>query len=242
MPKTIFYNIDLDILNCAETLLICNQFINTASNHLLFFINAHCFNIAQKNFEYKDALNKADLLLNDGIGIKLGAKLAGIRLKENMNGTDFVPKIFEFAKDHGINIYLLGGMEGIAETAKQKTEIKVPGISIVGVRNGFFDFTQDQEIIDDIVKRKTDILIVGMGVPRQELWLTKNKDKLTGVKISIAAGAILDFISGKVSRAPKWMRHSGIEWIFRFLQEPGRLFKRYAFGIPLFYYNIIKLK
>jgi len=242
MSKTKFYNIDVDILNREETISICHGFLDSESNHLMFFINAHCFNIAQKNMEYKRALNEADLLLNDGIGIKLGAKISGISLKENMNGTDFVPKILEFAKDQSKNVYFLGGKEGIALAAKQKTEIKLPGISIVGFRNGYFDFNRDQEIIDDIVAKKTEILIIGMGVPRQELWLTINKDKLIGVKISIAGGAVLDFIAGKVVRAPKWMQNTGTEWIFRLLQEPKRLFKRYALGIPLYYYYILKLK
>lgn len=242
MSKTGYYNIDIDVLNTTETLSRCLGFTNSDSNNLIFFINAHCFNLAQKNTEYKSALNKADLLLNDGIGIKIGAKISGIKIKENMNGTDLVPKILEFARNQSKNVYLLGGIEGTALTAKQKTELNLPGISIVGVHNGYFDFNADQKLIDDIVHKKTEILIVGMGVPRQELWLTKNKDKLHGVKISIAGGAILDFISGRVVRAPKWMQKTGTEWIFRLMQEPFRLFNRYAFGIPLFCYNIIKLK
>jgi N-acetylglucosaminyldiphosphoundecaprenol N-acetyl-beta-D-mannosaminyltransferase len=242
MSKIRYYNIEIDVLNTTETLSRCLGFINSNSNNLIFFINAHCFNIAQKNSEYKSALNTADLLLNDGIGIKIGAKISGIKIKENMNGTDLVPKILEFAKDHSKNVYFLGGMEGIASAAKQKTEFLFSGISIVKARNGYFDFNDDQEVINDIIKNKTDILIVGMGVPRQELWLTKNKDKLTGVKISIAGGAILDFISEKVVRAPKWMQKTGTEWIFRLIQEPARLFKRYAIGIPLFYYHIMRLK
>ncbi len=242
MNKTPFYNIKLDVLNTLETLSICKEFLLSEMNNLLFFVNAHCFNIAQKNSQYKDAINRADLLLNDGIGIKLGAKIAGIQLKENMNGTDFVPRLLEFARDYGKNVYFLGGQEGIALAAKQKTELKFPGIFIVGVRNGFFDFNNDQEIVADIIHKKTDILIVGMGVPRQELWLSKNKNKLINVKISVAGGAILDFISENVKRAPRWMQISGTEWIFRLLQEPARLFKRYAVGIPLFYYHIFRLK
>jgi len=232
----------MDVLTTKETLAICEEFVTSASNHLIFFINAHCFNIAQKNEAYRDALNQTDLLLNDGIGIYLGAKKLGIQIKENMNGTDFIPRILEFAKEHKQNVYLLGGTDGVALKAKIRTEDKIPGISIVGVRNGYFDFQNDQAVIDDIISRKTDILIVGMGVPRQELWLTKNKDLLRGVKISIAGGAILDFISEKVVRAPQWMQKSGTEWVFRLLQEPARLFKRYALGIPLFCYYIIKMK
>ena len=119
---------------------------------------------------------------------------------------------------------------------------KYPELKICGYRNGYFDLNNDLEVLQDIIYKKTELLIVGMGVPRQELWLAKNKDRLAGVKISIAGGAILDFISENVSRAPKWMRKTGTEWVFRLLQEPARLFQRYAIGIPLFYYFIYKLK
>lgn len=242
MSKARFYNINIDVLNTEETLSICKGFINSTTNNLIFFLNAHCFNIAQKHQDYKNALNNADILLNDGIGIKLGSKRLRIELKENMNGTDFIPRLLEFSKENEQKVYLLGGTEGVASVAKTKTESKIPGISIVGIRNGYFDFDNDEEVISDITSKGTDILIVGMGVPRQELWLTKNKTKLKGVKISIAGGAILDFISEKVERAPMWMQKTGTEWVFRLRQEPSRLFKRYALGIPLFFYYTIKLK
>lgn len=242
MSKVNYYNINLDILNTEETFVKFDEFQRSGHNNLVFFINAHCFNLAQKNTEYRNAINTSDILLNDGIGIKIGAKISHIKIKENMNGTDLVPKVLAYAEKNGNPIYFLGGKEGIAIKAKQKSEIKFPGISIVGARNGYFDYNNDQEVIDDIISRKTEILIVGMGVPRQELWLTKNKDKLRGVKISIAGGAVLDFISENVIRAPLWMQKTGIEWVFRLIQEPARLFKRYAIGIPLFCYYVFKLK
>jgi N-acetylglucosaminyldiphosphoundecaprenol N-acetyl-beta-D-mannosaminyltransferase len=242
MSKTRYYNIDMDVLDTPETLSRFRGYLETDSNHIVFFINAHCFNIAQKNIKYRETLNQSDILLNDGIGIKLGAKKIGIHLKENMNGTDFVPKLLEFARDQNKNVYFLGGRDEIATIAAQKMRQRFPGISIVGSRNGYFDFENDQDILNEIIQKKTEILIVGMGVPRQELWLTKNKDKLSGVKISIAGGAILDFLSENVVRAPGWMQKIGMEWVFRLLQEPRRLFKRYFIGIPLFHYYIFKLK
>jgi len=242
MLKTRYYNINIDVLDTPETLSKCYMYLGSVSNHLVFFINAHCFNIAQKNIEYRDTLNRSDILLNDGIGIKLGAYKIGIHLKENMNGTDFIPKLLEFARDYGKNIFLLGGRDGIADSAAKKIQLEFPGISIVGSRNGYFEFENDQVVIDEIIQMKTEILIVGMGVPRQELWLSRNKEKLTGVKISVAGGAILDFLSQNVVRAPGWMQKIGIEWVFRLIQEPRRLFKRYFIGIPLFVYYIFKLK
>lgn len=240
--KIQFYNILLDDINTEETIARCHEYYATPGNDIIFFLNAHCFNIAQKNEVYRDALNQVSILLNDGIGIKLGAKMAGQKIRENMNGTDFIPSLLENARDLNKNIYLLGGTEGTANFAKNRLMNKFPGISIVGTRNGYFDFDNDEDIIQDIINKKTDLLVIGMGVPRQELWLTKNKEKLQGVKISIAGGAILDFIAGNVMRAPEWMRKSGTEWIFRIYQEPRRLFNRYFIGIPVFFMNILKLK
>lgn len=242
MDKVPYYNVLLDLLDTEETLTKCRTYFKSQTNNLIFFINAHCFNIAQQNSTYKAALNDAGILLNDGIGIKLGALLTGIRIKENMNGTDFVPKLLALARDEQMNVYLLGGEEGVAAKAGQNLKKRINGISIVGTRSGYFNFDHDTEILDDIINKKTDVLIVGMGVPRQELWLIKNKDRLKGVKISVAGGAVLDFISENVRRAPVWMQKSGTEWVFRLAQEPLRLFKRYFIGIPVFFMNIIKIK
>jgi len=242
MQKVNYYNIRMDNTDTGETLSICRNYFGQNKNNLIFFINAHCFNIAQKNETYKNILNETDLLLNDGIGIRMGAMFKGISIKENMNGTDFIPRLLELASNLNKNVYLLGGEEGIAQKAAHKLKQRFPQISIVGTRNGFFDFYEDQHIIADIIDKKTELLVVAMGVPRQELWLNKNKEKLAGVQISIAGGAILDFISEKVNRAPLWMRKTGTEWVFRFLQEPTRLFKRYFVGIPVFYINLLKAK
>lgn len=240
MEKKSYYNIQLNVLNTSEVLSICqNDILQNDINKLIYFINAHCFNIAQKNKSYLNAINDADILLNDGIGIKIGSFFTTIKLKENMNGTDLIPKILEFSKLNNLNVYLLGGVKGVASTAKKNIEKKLTGITIVGAKSGYFDFNNDDEIVEDINNCKTDILLVGMGVPRQELWLSKNRNKLTGVKISIAGGAILDFLSREITRAPNWMRRTGTEWIYRLVNEPHRLFKRYFIGIPVFFLHII---
>ncbi len=118
MSRLTYFNVPMDILDTPEMLGKCSEYSNASNNHLIFFINAHCFNIAQHRNDYKDALEKADLVLNDGIGIKLGSLIAGIKIKENMNGTDLIPKIIEWGATEQKNIYLLGGEENIAVTAK----------------------------------------------------------------------------------------------------------------------------
>ncbi len=242
MSKIDFYNVKMDILNTEETLNLFEGFLESDTPKSVFFINAHCFNIAQKNDEYRKVINEADLLLNDGIGIKMGTAMLGKKVKENMNGTDFIPVALGFAAEKNKNVYFLGAGKGVAETAKEKIEKKIENLKIVGVHDGYFDNAEESKIIDEINSKKVDMLIVGMGVPKQELWVAKNIGRFETVKICIAGGAILDFMAERFKRAPVFMQKAGLEWLFRLSNEPKRLFKRYAAGIPVFFYYAAKLK
>ena len=235
--KTRFYNIGIDVLNTPETLEICKEYLESDKTRTLFFINAHCFNIAQKNDEYREALKNADLVLNDGIGVSIGAKIKGIGLKENMNGTDFIPRLLKFAKERKEKIFLLGGKPGIAELAAKNLVQNHPGILVTGYADGYFE--DQNEVIHQINSSGATLLVCGMGVPLQEIWISKNRDRFSNLRIAIAGGAILDFLSGNVSRAPGWIRKAGMEWGYRLMLEPKRLWKRYLVGNVIFFYHII---
>lgn len=231
--------IKIDIINTKEGIESCRNFLKGKNMKNIFFINAHCFNIAMEDIKYKNILNRADLLLNDGIGIKLGLKICGINEKENMNGTDFIPEILKLAAEMNKNVYLLGGKEGVAVRAKERIVERFK-CNVVGARNGYFTENENEEIINDIISQKADILILGMGMPIQETWLDKNKSRLCGVKIGLAGGAIIDFLSEDIKRAPKIVRRIKMEWIYRLIKEPRRLWKRYIIGNIKFFYNIFK--
>lgn len=233
------FGIKINIINTKEGIDYCRDFLKGKDIKNIFFINAHCFNIAMKDIKYKNVLNRADLLLNDGIGIKLGLKICGINEKENMNGTDFIPKVLKIATEMNKNVYLLGGKEGVALRAKQKI-IEKFGCNVVGARSGYFTEDENEEIINDIVSKKTDILILGMGMPIQELWLDNNRSKLIDVKIGLAGGAIIDFLSEDIKRAPIIVRRIKMEWVYRLIKEPRRLWKRYIIGNIKFFYHIFR--
>ncbi|MCD2502354.1 WecB/TagA/CpsF family glycosyltransferase [Clostridium sp. NSJ-145] len=244
MNKTNFYGINIDILNTNEVLTLCNQYYyeNEERAKTILFLNAHYYNLSVKDLEYKKILNESDLVLNDGIGVKLGLKFKKISEKENMNGTDLIPKIIEIAIKNNKGIYLLGGEQGISTKAKENLQKKYSDIIISGERNGFINKEENKFIIDDINTSKAELLIIGMGAPLQEKWINENKEKLKNVKIIIAGGAILDFLSGKVSRAPMFLRKLKLEWLYRLYLEPRRLFKRYVIGNVMFFINIYKNK
>lgn len=238
--KSRLLNIDIDLFDDEkEVLALLSKDIDSGRSIELFFLNAHCFNLAQKDREYFDILNSCDYLLNDGIGIKIASKIEKLVLKKNLNGTDFIPKIAEMASMKGYKIFLLGAKDGIAEEAAVKLKEKFEGLQIAGVHSGY---GLDESVLEMINNSKADILIAGMGVPMQEKWIRENKSKLGSVKLFVGGGAILDFLSQRIRRAPLLMRKIGLEWLFRLCLEPGRLWRRYLVGNFLFFYYILVLK
>lgn len=205
----------------------------------IFFLNAHCFNMAQKDAVYARSLQHAEMVLNDGIGVEIGAKILGVPLEENLNGTDFTPEVLKSLAKLGGRVYLLGGEPGIAQTAGKNIESTYPGIQVTGVSDGFF--SDDKELLHRINSSKSNLLIVGLGVPLQEKWITDYLDRLD-VQTVMAVGAFLDFTAGKVPRAPMLFRKARAEWIFRLLIEPRRMWKRYLWGNIIFFKHIAKYK
>ncbi len=240
--KKAFYNFKIDILNTEEVLKKCDLFYTSPNTHTLFFLNAHCFNIAQKDHAYLNAVNNSNLLLNDGIGLKLASYLTGSRFKENLNGTDLIPRLLNFAAQKGKKVFLFGGKQGVAEKAAHNAQLQIPDLQIAGCHSGYFTDQEESQIVNKILDTKTDLLILGMGVPKQEMWAEKNKKKLKQVSIIVAGGAILDFISGEIHRAPGWIRKIHMEWLYRLYLEPKRMWKRYLVGNVVFFFHAIRLK
>ena len=240
--KQKLFNIKLDITDYKGVFAELDRYFLSDESHTIFFVNAHCFNIAQTNNEYRRSINDSDLSLNDGIGISIACRVAGINPLENLNGTDLIPRIIKEAAIKGVGVYLLGGEKGISENAAKKFKEDIPQVKISGTRSGYFSEDQKQEIIENINNSEAGLLILGMGVPRQELWAARNKNLLKKVRIIIAGGAILDFTAGKVKRAPLWLRKIRLEWLYRLYLEPKRLWKRYIIGNMVFFYYIFKYK
>ncbi|MBR1951082.1 MAG: WecB/TagA/CpsF family glycosyltransferase, partial [Lentisphaeria bacterium] len=186
-------------------------------------------NIAYKNREYKQILNDCAAVFADGIGAKIGAKMLGYKVEENVNGTDMFPLL----ADRPHRIYLFGGAPGVAEKALENAKKQNGKAEFVGCADGFFKEKSEEQIFAELSELKADILLVAMGVPRQEEWINSRLDRLNGC-VAIGVGGLLDFVSQRIPRAPMWMRKLNIEWCFRLYCEPKRLFKRYIIGNPLF--------
>lgn len=197
------------------------------------FINAHCINMARADAAYRTALESADLLLPDGSGIAIAARMAGREMGENLNGTDLFPAICSEAAARGQSIFLLGGQPGIATAAACTMTNRFPTLKIAGTRHGFWSPAEEDRMIAEINASGAAILMVGLGVPLQEKWIARVRHRLTA-RVVMGVGGLFDYYSGAIPRAPLALRAAGCEWIWRLMQEPRRLFTRYILGNPLF--------
>lgn len=186
------------------------------------------------NDELWGYLRNADLVTADGMPIVLLSRLLRRALPARVTGADMVPKICRRAAEEGLSVYVLGGDGETVEAALGKLNGEGQKLKVVGIDPAFVKLDEEQpEIVARINAAKPDILFVALGNPKQELWMGRNAAKLdAGVMIGV--GGTFNFIAGRVKRAPKWMQKSGLEWVYRIVQEPGRLWKRYAYGLVKF--------
>ena len=221
----------------SEALTQLDKLVQSKQNHHAAFINAHCLNIAYKNIEYKKVLNSCSAVFADGIGARIGAKMLGYKVEENVNGTDMFPLLAQ----KPYRIYLLGGAPGVAVKALEKARALNGKADFAGCADGFFREKSEEAVFAEIKALQPDIVLVAMGVPKQEMWINEHLKDLPGC-VAIGVGGLLDFVSERIPRAPMWMRKSNIEWCYRLYNEPIRLFKRYIIGNPLFILRVYRCK
>lgn len=179
----------------------------------------------------REIYRQADIVIADGMPLVWASKLLRQPLEERVTGADLMPAVCAAAAERGLSIFMMGAAEGVAIEAKRRLEETYPGIRIVGVYSPPFGFERDevesQKIENMILSANADIIFVGLGAPKQEKWIFQNYQKFSkGIFLGI--GASIDFCAGNVKRAPTWVQNSGFEWVYRMLQEPRRLVKRYA--------------
>lgn len=217
----------------AGTETTVSHLLDATQTQQVFFMNAHCANIRAKNADYANAVSRADVILPDGLGIDLAARLSGHKLTENLNGTDFTPALLREAARRGLSVFLMGGKPGTAEVAANKLCLSIPGLRIAGTLNGYEDAADETAAVARINDSGADILLVALGVPLQELWLTRNRHRLAP-RLHLAVGALLDFLAGNVKRAPVLVRKARCEWLWRLAMEPRRMARRYLVGNATF--------
>lgn len=225
-------------------LTILNQSIDEAALDLVrcaaegvrtrvYFVNAHSINVAADDGDLFQSLSRAQRLYADGIGMRIACRLAGRTLIDNVNGTDLFPRLCRIAARERVPIGLLGARRGVAERCAARLQTQFPGLAIPFVHHGYIEAEDAGRVMAQINASGARMLFVGMGVPRQELWIDSRSRELD-VPVQLGVGALFDFYSGDVRRAPGVIRRFGMEWAWRLALEPSRLFARYVVGNPVF--------
>lgn len=197
------------------------------------FVNADCLNAACGDGAYRECLARARLVLPDGVGVLMASRISGHSLQQNVNGTDMFPRLCAQLAQEGRRMYLLGARPGIASKVREYVEAHYPGLVVAGVHDGYFDAAHERAVIEEVRAAHPDVLLVAMGAPRQDLWIRDHLHEL-GAHVAIGVGGLFDFYSFTVPRAPQWVREIGMEWAFRLVTEPRRLWKRYLIGNAVF--------
>ncbi len=195
--------------------------------YIVSFVNAHAANLGWNTPAMLESLLRSDLLLRDGIGVKLGLKAFGRPHGLNMNGTDFIPRIARAYQ--GRRAALFGTRSPWLDTARQRLEAE--GLTVVACHDGF---APPETYLTLAAETKPELIILAMGMPKQEDIAVRLREHLSHPVLIVNGGAILDFLGGKVTRAPALMRNTGMEWLYRLYLEPRRLASRYLLGIPVF--------
>lgn len=230
MEKQQLLNTFVNNVDMSEAIQEIENLIKKKKKSYVVAVNVDVVIKMEEDSYLKEITDRADLVLADGKPLVWISKLYKCPLKARIAGSDLVPILCGQAAEKGYTIFILGGKEGIAAQAKVRLEERYPGIQIVGTYAPPFGFEKDETELKHIAQRISevhpDILVACFGCPKQEKFIYENYQKYDAT-VSICAGATVDFLAGNVKRAPRWMREHGLEWLFRFFQEPKRLFRRY---------------
>lgn len=235
--KTKILDVPVDVITPEEALNRLLYYLSNENkrNHIIVTPNPEMVIRAKKDKEFMQIIKEADLAVPDGIGIVIASKLNKIKLRKRVTGCDLILSLFDNVQKD-TTVYLLGAQPGVPEKAKENIELKYNNIKVVGIKNGYFDKKEENAIIDEIKKLKPNILLVGLGFPRQEKFIYMYKDELP-VCISMGVGGSIDIMAGVVKRAPIIFRKLGMEWFYRVLCQPRRIFR--IISLPVFVFKVI---
>lgn len=230
MGKQPLLNTYVDNMDMDGAVRMIEGFIAEKKRAYVVPVNVDVIMKIEQDRHLKKVVDEADMVLVDGKPLVWIANLCKKPVKAKVSGSDLVPSLCGMCLQKGYTLFIMGGREGVAERAKARLEKRLPGIQIKGTYAPPLGFEKDQDEIKKansiISAAHPDLLIVCLGCPKQEKWIYENYQKYDAL-VSVCAGATVDFLAGDVKRAPKWMSAYGLEWFYRFLQEPRRLFKRY---------------
>ncbi len=222
-------NTYVNAISMEETISEIEKIIEKKKPTQHVVINASKVNLMEKDPKLRKIVNSCPLINADGASIVWAAKRLGIPLKERVTGCDLFQKLVVVAEKKGYKIYLFGAKEEVVKKVKAIFEEKYPDIQIVGYRNGYFTEADEPEIVKDMAESGADMMFVAFSSPKKEYWVNKYIKQLN-IPFVMGVGGSFDIVAGVTERAPKWWQDHGLEWLYRFIQEPRRMWKRYIIG------------
>lgn len=240
MRKIRLFDIDVDNLTMSETLDLISQNIKERKQIHHCVINAGKVVAMQHNVELFESVASADLINADGMGIVYASRFLGKTLKERVTGIDLMIHLLSICSREEYTAYFLGAKKEIVEAVVNTVRQNYGEQVVAGYRDGYFNPEEEDSIAQEINESNANILFVAITSPKKENFLHRHKDALKNVNFIMGVGGSFDVIAGKVKRAPVWMQNIGLEWFYRFIQEPGRMWKRYLVGNTQFIWLTVK--
>jgi len=239
-PASPIFEIPIDLAHPAELLRTISAWASAGVNRRVMYVNAHVVNQSRATPGLGEALRRADLVYCDGYGVRLAARVLGHPVPHRMTGADWIWGLARVCELGQHPLYLLGSEPPLAREAAARLRGLYPRLDVVGAHHGFFelDSSHNERVIEDINAHRPRIVLVGMGTPKQELWVDRYADRLDGAVVW-TVGALFDYVSGRTPRAPRWLADNGLEWIFRLAIEPQRMWRRYLLGNPVFLKRVL---
>lgn len=243
MKRVNVLGIGVDPLTVDELNVEVSRLARRDGCSVVLNVNVHCLNLLQKDTELRGFFERADVVFCDGAGVMLGARLLGRRIPERITYADWIWRLATIAETEGLSMFLLGARPGVAEQAARRLKERNPELKIAGILDGYFDHRENSSENESVIQRinaaSPDILLLGLGMPLQERWLMANRERLNA-RVALTGGAVLDYASGTLRRGPKLLTDNGFEWLARLVIEPGRLWRRYLVGNPLFILRVLR--
>ena len=234
-------NTYVNALTLDETIKEVEKIIGRGVPTQHVVVNASKVNLMEADNELAKIVNDCPLINADGASIVWAAKKLGVPLTERVTGIDLFQELVKLSAEKGYKIYLFGAKEEVVAKVKAIFEERYSGIRIVGYRNGYFTEADEPQIVADMAASGADMMFVAFSSPKKEYWVHKYLDQV-GIPFVMGVGGSFDVVAGVTDRAPKWMQDHGLEWFYRFVQEPGRLWKRYIVGNAKFVLLTLKYK
>ncbi len=239
-PSVDILGVKVHRISGDELLAQIERAVRHGEKRIFAYLTVHGINLATKFDWFREFLNEADVVYPDGEGVRFGAWILGMRLPARIPLTRWIWDLADFCEKKDVSIYLLGSTEEVVTAASARLKERYSNLKLLGCHHGYFEKhgRESDSVIESINALSPDVLAVGFGMPAQEGWIMSNKDRLR-VNAILTAGACFDFVAGVKRASPVWMQGTGLEWIFRLIQEPRRLFARYMIGNPVFVVRVL---